>query len=77
MKLTTYDREEPAMCVTDKPLEFEKQPPVDAQDCRKVTDHVRGIYKGIYPSLIKENQRMSSTCNRPVGLANTQIDLNR
>ena len=32
------------------------------QDCRKITDHVRGIY-GIYPNLIKENLRMP-TFNR-------------
>jgi hypothetical protein len=36
--------------------------PVEAQDCRKITDHFRGIY-GIYTNLVKETQRMS-TCNR-------------
>jgi hypothetical protein len=35
---------------------------VEIQDCRNITDHLRGIY-GIYPNLIKENWRMS-TCNR-------------
>ena len=35
---------------------------VEVQDCRKITDHVRGMYR-IYPNLIKENLRMS-TCNR-------------
>jgi hypothetical protein len=47
--------------VTHEPVEFEKQP-VEIQDCRKITDHFRGIYR-IYPNLIKENRRMS-TCNR-------------
>ena len=36
--------------------------PVEVQDCRKITDHFRGIYR-IYPHLIKESRRMS-TCNR-------------
>ena len=31
--------------------------PVEVQDCRKTTDHFRGIYR-TYPILIKENQRM-------------------
>ena len=49
--------------VTNKPVEFEKQPVEVVQDyCRKITDHVRGIY-GTYPNLIKEKRRMS-TCNR-------------
>ena len=30
--------------VTDAPVEVEKQP-VEAQDCRKITDHFRGIYR--------------------------------
>ena len=47
--------------VTDEPVEFEKQP-VEVQDCRKITDYFRRIYR-IYPNLIKENRRMS-TCNR-------------
>ena len=55
--------------VTNEPVEFENKP-VEVQDCRKITDQFRGIYR-IYPNLIKENQRMS-TCN-PVGLANTRI----
>ena len=33
--------------------------PVEVQDCRKITDHFRGIYR-IYSNLIKENQRMST-----------------
>ena len=36
--------------------------PVEVHDCRKITDHFRGIY-WIYRTLIKENQRMW-TCNR-------------
>jgi hypothetical protein len=47
--------------VIDEPVEFEKQP-VEVQDCRKIIDHLRGIYR-IYPNLMKENQRMSA-CNR-------------
>ena len=47
--------------VTNEPVEFEKSP-VEVQDCRKITDHFRGIYR-IYPNLIKENRRMS-TYNR-------------
>jgi hypothetical protein len=35
--------------------------PVEVQDCRKITDRFRGIYR-IYSNLIKENRRMS-TCN--------------
>ena len=34
--------------------------PVEVQDCTKITDHYRGIYR-IYPNLIKQNRRMS-TC---------------
>jgi hypothetical protein len=47
--------------VTDEPVEFEKSP-VEVQDCRKITDHFRGIYR-MYLNSIKENRRMS-TCNR-------------
>ena len=47
--------------VTNEPVEFEKEP-VEVQDCRKITDHFRGIYR-IYPNLIKENRRMP-TCNQ-------------
>ena len=39
---------------------------------RKNTDRFRGICR-TYPNLIKENWRMSSACNQPVGLANTRI----
>ena len=44
--------------------------PVEVQDCRKITDYFRGIYR-ISPRLIKENQRMS-TCNR-LDLQTTRI----
>ena len=44
--------------VTNEPVEFEKYP-VEVQDCRKITDHSRGIY-GIYPDLKKENRRIST-----------------
>ena len=47
--------------VTNELVEFEKLP-VKVQDCRKIADHFRGIYKK-YPNLMKENRRMS-TCNR-------------
>ena len=47
--------------VTDEPVVFEEKP-VEVQDCKKITDHFRETF-GIYPNLIKENQRMS-TCNR-------------
>ena len=48
--------------VTDEPVEFAKSPVEVHQDCRKVPDHFRGIYR-IYPNFIQENRRMS-TCNR-------------
>ena len=54
--------------VTDEPVEFEKYT-VEVQDCRRITDHFRGIYR-IVSNLIKENWRMS-TCHQLVGLANT------
>ena len=38
--------------VTVKPVEFEKQP-LEVQDCRKNTDHFRGIYR-VNPDLIKK-----------------------
>jgi hypothetical protein len=44
--------------VTDEPVEFEKKP-VEIQDCKKITDRFRGIYR-IYPNLIKENRRLSN-----------------
>ena len=47
--------------VTDEPVEFEKQL-VEVQDCKRITDHFRGIYRK-YPTFIKENWRMS-TCSR-------------
>ena len=39
--------------VTDEPVEFEEYP-VEVQDCKKITDHFRIIYR-IYPNLVKEN----------------------
>jgi hypothetical protein len=42
--------------VTNERVEFEKQP-VEVQDCRRVTNHFRGIYR-IYPNLIKKNWTM-------------------
>ena len=47
--------------VTNEPVEFEKYP-VEVQDCGKITDYFRGIYR-IYPNLTKEKLRMS-TCDR-------------
>ena len=46
--------------VTDESVEFEKYP-VEVQDCKRITDHFRGIYR-IYLNLMKENWRMS-TCS--------------
>ena len=38
--------------------------PVEVQDCRKINDHFRGIYRILYPNyLVKENQGLS-TFNR-------------
>ena len=37
--------------VADEPVEFEKQP-VEVQDCRKITNHCRGIYRRLYPNLV-------------------------
>ena len=36
--------------------------PVEVQDCMKITDHLKKIYR-IYPNSIKENRGIS-TCNR-------------
>ena len=47
--------------VTDEPVEFEKQP-VEIQDCTKIADHFRGIYR-ICPNSIKESRRRS-ICSR-------------
>ena len=47
--------------VTDEPVEFEEYP-VDVQDCKKITDNFRGIYR-IYPNLMKETRGIS-ICNR-------------
>jgi hypothetical protein len=46
--------------VTNELVEFENES-VEVQDCRKITDYYRGLYR-VYPKLIKENRRMS-TCN--------------
>ena len=55
-----YDWGEPAVSYKRTWLSLRK--PVEVQDCRKITDHFRIIYR-IYPNLIKENWRMS-TCNQ-------------
>ena len=34
--------------------------PVEVQNCRKITDHFRGISR-TFPNLIKENRRMSKS----------------
>ena len=54
--------EENQQLVANEPVEFEKLA-VDVQDCRRIADRFRGIYRTIYPNLVKENRRMS-TCNR-------------
>jgi hypothetical protein len=36
--------------LTNEPVEFEKES-VEIENCRKITDHSRGIYR-IYPKLI-------------------------
>ena len=48
--------------VTNELVEFENNRLKLLQDCMKLNDHFRGIYR-IYPNLVKENRRMS-TCNR-------------
>ena len=55
--------------VTNEPVEFENWL-VEIQDCKKITDHFRGICR-IFPNSIKENLRML-TCNR-LDFANTRI----
>ena len=55
--------------VTDEPVEFEKIP-VEVQDCRKISDHSRGIYR-IYPKFNEGKPEMSNMSL--VGLANTRI----
>ena len=45
--------------VTDEPVEFEKYP-VEVQDFREITHHLRGIYR-IF--LVKNNGKIT-TCNR-------------
>ena len=55
--------------VTDEPVEFEKSP-IEVQDCKKIPDHSRGIYR-IYPNSIKENPKDVNM--EPVGLGNTRI----
>ena len=42
--------------VTNELVEFEKEP-VEVQDGRIITDHLRGIHR-IYPNLIKETRRV-------------------
>jgi hypothetical protein len=48
--------------VTGELVEFEKYPVEVHQNCRKITNGFRGVYRRIYPNLIKGNRRMS-TCN--------------
>ena len=36
---------------------------VEVGDCRKITGHFGGIYRILYPNLVKENRRMWA-CNR-------------
>ena len=40
--------------ITDGVVEFEKQPVAVHQDCRKIPNHFRGIYRIFYPEFIKE-----------------------
>ena len=40
-----------------EPVEFEKEP-VEVQGCRRITDHLRGIYGIYHPNLMKENRRI-------------------
>ena len=42
--------------ITNEPVEFEKWP-VEVEDCRKITDNLRGIYR-IYPNLIRKTGAM-------------------
>ena len=43
---------------TDEPVEFEELPG-EVGDCRKITEHCRGIFR-VYLKLIKEEWRMST-----------------
>ena len=44
--------------VTNEPVEFEKQP-VEVEDCSKIIDHFRGIYR-MYPNIMKEIRKVST-----------------
>ena len=55
--------------VTDEPVEFGKQP-VEVQDCRKITDYFRGIYR-IIPQF--NEGKPEDVDIEPAGLANTRI----
>ena len=55
--------------VTDKPVEFEKQP-VEAQTFWRTTDHFKGNCR-VYPNLIKE--KPEDVNMKPDGHANTRI----
>ena len=44
--------------VTNEPVEFEWELVEVHQDCMKITDHSRGIYR-IHPNLVKKIRRMS------------------
>ena len=56
--------------VANDPVAFEKES-VEVQDCRKFSNHFRGIYR-VYTNLIRENQRMS-TCN-PLDLKHQDLN---
>ena len=45
-------------------LSLRNNQPVEVQDCRRISGRYRGIYGRICPNFIKENRRLSSTCNR-------------
>ena len=43
--------------LSDEPVEFETEP-VEVEDCRKITDRFRGIYRIYDPNLMKEYHKM-------------------
>ena len=57
---------------TDEPAEFEKEP-VEVQDCRKITDHFRGIYRIIYPDFMKD----AGGCQQVTGWTCKHLDVNQ
>ena len=56
------------LLATNESIEFEKET-VEVNGFMKITHRFRGIY-GIYPTLIKEDQKI--TC-KLIGLGNTRI----